>query len=590
MPNQSLYSNTSQTTNSSNSFFYNPTSNNFSIDYANNLLNHPYEIDQFYSGAYGSNSAALYSIGSTSSTNNTFTQLPSTVSPSTYWQPYAENSHTSNQSTNQLTLYTNSSQFNSNEPFNSTNGDKENSTLLTQLNSLPEKTYYSYNKLYNSTLTSPLTLTPPPDQTATTGQQTNISQSSNQLISPLSNQLNNQINEINQLSNETTNLEENENRIKKNSRTTIKSTSSLGTDCCSSDALSNSQDCSPSANNSFNSSDNSTNLITNQLQNTDMNSNSLGSSLNSNSTKIRAKRKSRILFSSTQVGELEKRFEDQKYLSANEREQLASGLGMSSNQVKIWFQNRRYKCKRQQPSSTPTSTTLDSQLENGQKSTINNQSVKGEQINSNNESTKSLSNKKSSKKSLSKASSTYHSIPLNSNLISNNETTTSTTNGYISHQPHLNLSTIGLNRIENEPTSYHSSGLTLSTSNQFIPLSETTDNFTGLNQDHLNFYNTFNESYNNNLFNSSIDQTSLSSNFSATNYAYGNYPYSSNLVYTPTVIHANLNNPQDSLTINSALNDEKSILNNNNDKIDTPIPDFDTNFSTTLKGHQLTCL
>ncbi|XP_018426606.1 PREDICTED: homeobox protein Nkx-2.6 [Nanorana parkeri] len=43
----------------------------------------------------------------------------------------------------------------------------------------------------------------------------------------------------------------------------------------------------------------------------------------------------------------QRRFKQQKYLSAPEREQLASVLTLTSTQVKIWFQNRRYKCKRQ---------------------------------------------------------------------------------------------------------------------------------------------------------------------------------------------------------------------------------------------------
>ncbi|XP_037634688.1 NK2 transcription factor related 7 [Sebastes umbrosus] len=59
------------------------------------------------------------------------------------------------------------------------------------------------------------------------------------------------------------------------------------------------------------------------------------------------RRKPRVLFSQSQVSELERRFRQQRYLSAPEREHLASILTLTSTQVKIWFQNRRYKCKRQ---------------------------------------------------------------------------------------------------------------------------------------------------------------------------------------------------------------------------------------------------
>ncbi|CAH8552847.1 unnamed protein product [Schistosoma margrebowiei] len=61
----------------------------------------------------------------------------------------------------------------------------------------------------------------------------------------------------------------------------------------------------------------------------------------------RNRRKPRILFSQTQIYELERRFKQQRYLSAQEREQMANNLKMSAQQVKIWFQNRRYKLKRQ---------------------------------------------------------------------------------------------------------------------------------------------------------------------------------------------------------------------------------------------------
>lgn len=68
--------------------------------------------------------------------------------------------------------------------------------------------------------------------------------------------------------------------------------------------------------------------------------------------KQRLRRKPRVLFSQTQVLELERRFNQQRYLSAPERDHLATMLKLTSTQVKIWFQNRRYKCKRQRQDKT----------------------------------------------------------------------------------------------------------------------------------------------------------------------------------------------------------------------------------------------
>lgn len=65
------------------------------------------------------------------------------------------------------------------------------------------------------------------------------------------------------------------------------------------------------------------------------------------SNRQRARRKPRVLFTQAQVYELERRFKQQKYLSAPEREEMAKLLKLTSTQVKIWFQNRRYKSKRQ---------------------------------------------------------------------------------------------------------------------------------------------------------------------------------------------------------------------------------------------------
>lgn len=58
------------------------------------------------------------------------------------------------------------------------------------------------------------------------------------------------------------------------------------------------------------------------------------------------KRKRRVLFSKAQTFELERRFRQQRYLSAPEREHLASIIRLTPTQVKIWFQNHRYKTKR----------------------------------------------------------------------------------------------------------------------------------------------------------------------------------------------------------------------------------------------------
>lgn len=53
------------------------------------------------------------------------------------------------------------------------------------------------------------------------------------------------------------------------------------------------------------------------------------------------KRKRRVLFSKQQTYELERRFRQQRYLSAPEREHLASIIRLTPTQVKIWFQNHR---------------------------------------------------------------------------------------------------------------------------------------------------------------------------------------------------------------------------------------------------------
>ncbi|XP_069771388.1 homeobox protein Nkx-3.1-like isoform X2 [Narcine bancroftii] len=64
------------------------------------------------------------------------------------------------------------------------------------------------------------------------------------------------------------------------------------------------------------------------------------------------KKRSRAAFSHAQVLELERRFDGQRYLSAPERADLAGALKLTETQVKIWFQNRRYKTKRKMLSAS----------------------------------------------------------------------------------------------------------------------------------------------------------------------------------------------------------------------------------------------
>ena len=65
------------------------------------------------------------------------------------------------------------------------------------------------------------------------------------------------------------------------------------------------------------------------------------------------KRKRRVLFTKAQTFILERRFQQQRYLSGPEREELARIANLTPAQVKIWFQNHRYKFRKQMSEKGP---------------------------------------------------------------------------------------------------------------------------------------------------------------------------------------------------------------------------------------------
>ncbi|CAF0845716.1 unnamed protein product [Rotaria sordida] len=97
--------------------------------------------------------------------------------------------------------------------------------------------------------------------------------------------------------------------------------------------------------------------IDDKIPDDDLNVSKSSSTSSDKTTKVR---RQRTAFTYEQLVALENKFKQTRYLSVCERLNLALTLSLTETQVKIWFQNRRTKWKKQNPGLDVNSPTINS--------------------------------------------------------------------------------------------------------------------------------------------------------------------------------------------------------------------------------------